>query len=246
MADRGGVKRKCRPRYDPKLAESVAKRRVEHDKVKMNFESKIREVCELAPQMLLQTEWHCLGNDKNSHALEIALVSALGLKNVILIEKAINLIPSNTPDRYGVALDSVQAQLSSSCMSRSHYLRYIQLISEVLDLTVQDTSSDDCHTGSPIQERYLCPPVDRCVHDGGALVPNHSSTIVTVFTLTGPEVAKKYTLRCVACQCIYSYSMFGNKFKDGQVYYEKTRKLIEISDTVYCERSLYEMFCSLR
>ena len=94
---------------------------------------------ELAPQILLQTKF--LGNNKKSPALEIAVVATLA----ILTLKAINSIPNNTPDRYGVALGSVQAQLSSSYMSRSHYLRYIQLVS---DLTVQYTSTDN--TGYPI------------------------------------------------------------------------------------------------
>ena len=153
MAGRGGSKRKCRPRYDPKLAESAAKRRAEHEKVTMKFDSKIDEVCELAPQVLLHTE--SISNDKENRAnyIEIALVATLGLKNVILIEKVLSLIPSNTPDKYGVALDSVQAQLSSRCISRSHYLWYIQLISDVLALTAQDTLTDN--TGNQLQPRLL-------------------------------------------------------------------------------------------
>ena len=92
------------------------------------------------------------------------------------------------------------------------------------------------------QPRLLCPPVDSCVHDGSTLAPNHKPTTVTVFTLTGPEVAQKYSLKSCSCQCIYNYSMYGNKLKDGERYYDKPRELIEVSDSIYCERTLYEFF----
>ncbi len=46
--------------------------------------------------------------------------------------------------------------------------------------------------------------------------------------------------------CVKSIGMYGKKRSDGEIYYDEQRPLIEVSDTVYVERSLYELFCSLR
>ena len=130
-------------------------------------------------------------------------------------------------------------------VQQSQYLQYIQLIFEMLEPSKTTTSTTE-FPDSMHPTRILCPPVDNCVHNGSILAPNHKPTTVTVFTLTGPEVAQKYSLKCCSCQCIYNYSMYGNKFKGGERYYDMPRELIEVSDNIYCERTLYEFFCSLR
>lgn len=129
-------------------------------------------------------------------------------------------------------------------LSQLQYKQCIKLISEYLEKAQSSSTVESTQRCQP--HRILCPPVDCCINDGGTLIANHKPTIVTVYTLTGPEVAEKYSLKCMSCQCIYNYSMFGNKFKEGERYYNEPRELIDISDTVFCERSLYEFFCSLR
>lgn len=95
MAQRSGEKRKCRPRYDPNVAESAAKRNVECGKAKVKFEATIQEVFELAKRVLLSDEV----KDYSAEAIEVILVASLGLKNVMLIHQAMNLVPRNIPER---------------------------------------------------------------------------------------------------------------------------------------------------
>lgn len=72
----------------------------------------------------------------------------------------------------------------------------------------------------------------------GSLVKHHNPITVTVYTLAGPEIALKQTLKCKGCVFIYNYSMYGKKLTEGEYYYSNEQPLLEVSDTSYCEREL--------
>jgi len=100
-----------------------------------------------------------------------------------------------------------------------------------------------------LYSRILTPPVKQCINAeclGQALVSHHAATVVTIFTLTGPELGLKYALRCSKCSYIFHYAKYGRKTTVGERFYAEPREVIEVSDVTYCERDLYEMFCSLR
>ena len=50
------------------------------------------------------------------------------------------------------------------------------------------------------------------------------------------------------CACARgNYSMYGQKSVNGEQFYEGLpRQYIEVTDEVYCERSLFELYCLLR
>ena len=68
----------------------------------------------------------------------------------------------------------------------------------------------------------------------------------TIFTLQGPKTAKKQLLKCAKCSTIYGYSMYGHKTSEGERYYTNQRLFVEVSDTTFCDRHLFELFCNLR
>ena len=72
------------------------------------------------------------------------------------------------------------------------------------------------------------------------------STVVTVYSLSGPEIGVKHALKCRNCNYIYHYSAYGRKTSTGEKLYNQPRDLVEVSDVIYCERELYELLCSLR
>ncbi len=96
--------------------------------------------------------------------------------------------------------------------------------------------------------RFLSPPIHKCISPGcaGVLAPNHAPINVVVFTVYGPIAATKVSLRCRACSMVYNYNMYGNKQGEGEMLYPSERSLVEVSDTMYVERNVYELFCSLR
>ena len=101
--------------------------------------------------------------------------------------------------------------------------------------------------------RFLTPPVNSCINDScrisghaDSLISHHDSTVVTVYSLSGPEIGVKHALKCRNCNYIYHYSAYGRKTSIGEKLYNQPRDLVEVSDVIYCERELYELFCSLR
>lgn len=99
--------------------------------------------------------------------------------------------------------------------------------------------------------QVLLPPVEVCIN--GQCIPKSAALCfvrqpvsVTVYTLIGPQRALKVSLKCSCCNTIYNYSTYGRKRSVGERLYEHQRELVEVSDTVFCSRDLYELFCSLR
>ena len=45
-------------------------------------------------------------------------------------------------------------------------------------------------------------------------------------TTVGVKKGSKITLRCIDCQLMYNYSMFGNKRELGFRYYPEARKIV--------------------
>ena len=68
---------------------------------------------------------------------------------------------------------------------------------------------------------------------------------VTIYALYGVTSASKVTLRCCSCSLSYNYSMWGRKRSTGFKYYPLQREYVEVSDTVFYQRRLLELQCSL-
>ncbi len=70
--------------------------------------------------------------------------------------------------------------------------------------------------------RFLTPPVNSCINDScrisghaDSLISHHDSTVVTVYSLSGPEIGVKHALKCRNCNYIYHYSAYGRKTSIG-------------------------------
>ena len=224
-----------RPRYDPELAQAMAKRRKKHVDLKDELEEVVSKTTDIAVSLLSSDDiLQCTLNEK---ALEVLLIATVGLEGLLNLRHAMSMVPQNVPDRSTriVSLVTEQVQVSPDRIKRC-----IQLIEKL-------------HVVEGHYQRSLSPPVSCCINEKchmqgkfGSLVKHHDPTTVTVYTLAGPEVAMKQALKCKGCSFIYNYSMYGKKLTEGERYYSTERDLLEVSDTSYCERELFEVFCSLR
>lgn len=248
-----------RPKYCPELAQAMAKRRKEELSAMMELQGAV-ERAKNFPKLLTTTNEDQL-HELNDAAVELLLLSTFGLKGLLILIDAIRITPSNTPDRNGYIFSLMQQagflldkQYCRICISLLERLNIFSLhSSEMVSNTYSEGSLPQSASPLAKVQLILTPPNDTCInlecsHQGKrcSLIKNHNPTFVTVFTLSGPIVGQKFTLRCSGCSTIYNYSQFGKKHTDGECYYSCRRDLIEISDTIYAERELYNFFNSLR
>ena len=96
----------------------------------------------------------------------------------------------------------------------------------------------------PRTELILSPPLSECPSCDRRLVSYHQCS-VKVYTFSGVTILPKVTLRCKHCKLLFGYSQFGNKEQLGFRYYTQSRPYVEVSDTVFVERMVVELQCSL-
>lgn len=96
----------------------------------------------------------------------------------------------------------------------------------------------------PEPPSILAPPVGQCYDCDGSLVSNHS-TQVKCYTTSGAKFATKITLHCRKCCITYNYAHFGNKNELGFRHYPVAQPYVEVSDTIYFDRTVLELQCSL-
>ncbi len=257
------TKKLKRPRYCPELAQSVAKKRREESLLKVELEETVQKASRM--RSLLSSD-DVLSVGLSNAAVELLLITALGLTGVLRMQQALYAVPKNLPDRVSHVFCLVRKEITG--MNEDECSRCMQLIERLEIVPIPPNSfmqaSSDTNQGSSSaaaiagnhtrHRRFLSPPVSTCINtdcrihgSNGSLTKNHDPiTVITVYTLSGPEVALKHTLKCRACSFIYNYSTYGRKTTEGVPYYDSDRDLIEVSDATYCERQLYEFFCSLR
>ncbi|XP_038071128.1 uncharacterized protein LOC119740011 [Patiria miniata] len=100
---------------------------------------------------------------------------------------------------------------------------------------------------SPVDSFDFClvPPYSTCISCEGNLGHNHvDGTKVKVITLNGCKIGRKSTLRCRHCSLIYRYDSYGNATLGFNLYKEQ-RQFVRASNTLYLERQLLELQCSL-
>ena len=198
-------------------------------------------------------------NNYNAES-ELVFVSMLGLSGVSALKRAMEVVPSGLckEDRLQFISNIVTVQQEShapdilsvptrdihSFLPHSDKINYFQQDGEALRKASYTFGS--AHTS------FLVPPVSCCInqecrHYSKSLYRHHPPTAVTVFTLNGPIPATKINLKCRDCNTIYNYSMYGQKSSNGEQSYEGSpRNYIEVTDEVYCERNLFQLYCLLR
>ena len=187
-------------------------------------------------------------------SIELFLVANIGLKGLHWLQLARESVPGNYPGRISVIASLVNGALSSSANPISEE-KCSCLLTALESTSLSNPISEagglwHCAIESGLPVHYLTPPVTSCIRTGcvgtGELIKHHDPITATVFTLSGPEPASKQLLKCGRCACIYGYSMYGYKTREGEQYYDTQRQLIEVSDNVFCDRSLFNLFCNLR
>ncbi len=154
--------------------------------------------------------------------------------------------------KYGhKTIDSLRNFTSTSdiIFSPTQWLRSTYGSTTVPELTQEEVEKIYCLVqpppgGDTTPLLVLGPPLSSCYDCGNNLVANHSTT-VKVYNLTGFSKATKVTLCCKSCKLSYNYANFGNKRELGFRLYPNRRKYVEASDTVYFERSVLNLQCSL-
>ena len=96
----------------------------------------------------------------------------------------------------------------------------------------------------PDVKQLLTPPVNMCLECNERLVAYHTCQ-VKYYSSSGATLAEKITLRCTNCNLFYNYSHYGDKRTRGFRHYPRERAAVEASDTVYFDRTLFELQCSL-
>ena len=254
--ERSAATEKRRPKRSAGLSLSeLAKKNVtEKRTVSESLGSAARNLVELVSSTELTSTLLDASRNWDTQVNEMIIVARLGLAGVEGVRLAHNLLPK----QYGSRRNQLAAIIVNS------FLPPTQQVSEadcgVLLSFMEDRCSDYCNLKShdnlqqlslreclPFEE-FLAPPVDICIvpECRGRLVDQHKPIAVTIYGLTGPRRATKLCLRCSKCNTVYNYSQYGRKHTDGEKLYNHRREYIEVSDAIYCERQLHELFCNLR
>lgn len=69
---------------------------------------------------------------------------------------------------------------------------------------------------------------------------NHDPVRVIIFTMDGPLLGLKITLRCKSCQLNYRYDKYGGE--GGYRHYDSTREFATASNLCYIQRELCEQW----
>ena len=193
----------------------------------------------------------------DTRVCESFLVARLGLAGAEGLRLAHNLLPkqygSTRRNQLAAAIvNSFIASGSSDAVSETECGVLLSFIEERCVAYCNLQTSDHLRRLSREKgfsfKEFLAPPVSTCINSvcKGRLVDQHKPIAVTIFGLTGPRKATKLSLRCSTCNTVYNYSQYGRRHTIGERWYEQRREYIEVSDTVYCERLLHELFCNLR
>ena len=174
------------------------------------------------------------------------LFSKFGVSDVLLVAAAVISVPKegvtdsyrmDVVRRFLVTTGSTAAQISVLNLQQ-----IIQVVSKFPTFlcSLESIREANAHNVSCI----ICPPTSMCYSCRDPLVKYHECD-VRVYATTGLKHARKCTLRCIKCSLLYNYSMYGNKHCRGFQFYAEERDLIEVSDTLYFERDLLNLQCSL-
>lgn len=195
-------------------------------------------------------------------AVEMMLVSIVGLDGLDSLRTAMQLVPETYLERrVPIVTKIVNKVLEQNGRDRLNEAQCSSFMS-LLQLNCKQYSQRKVHPDAYDKElqcflhehktghnAFLGPPTKHCLNstcDRHQLSTYSAPTNVTVFTANGPRPATKLVLKCSKCNTNYGYSKYGNKLITGERYYAESRQLVEASDVVFVDRSLHQLFASLR
>ena len=158
------------------------------------------------------------------------LTAKFGLPSISKLCIALKSVPQSL-----TGSQRVQAIAEYSGLAEKDVVELEEFITSQCPVTLSDL---------PEPPSILAPPVGQCYDCDGSLVSNHS-TQVKCYTTSGAKFATKITLRCRKCCITYNYAHFGNKDELGFRHYPVAQPYVEVSDTIYFDRTVLELQCSL-
>ena len=191
-----------------------------------NFVSTCKAVTD---DLLMRTFSLC---DQN--AVEMMLVSVLGLDGLDSLRTAMHLVPETYLEkRVPIVSNIVNEVLQQNGRDRlneaqcSCFMSLLKLKCKQYSQRKRDPCAYDkellCLTDKHKAgyNSFLAPPTQHCLNvncNGHQLSTYSAPTNVTVFTENGPRPATKLTLKCSKCNTNYGYSKYGNKLLAGELY----------------------------
>ena len=245
-----------RARFDPGYERRKVQRR---QAVLSNLQDKAADFCRSVADALTSPDVNLTEPIFDPLSLDLILVAALGgLEGIECLKASLGLVPKQfmaersmfiqkivnsnlTADKQ---LSAKQLETLTCLLSASNYAKH-HVPSQAYLSSLRQVSEDTgvAHTA------FLAPPVSQCIipECQGSLSRHHPLVTVTVFTLAdGPTPATKCCLKCSSCATIYNYAKYGKKATEGERYYKEPRQYVEVSDVVYCERQLFQLYGLLR
>ena len=245
---------KRRVRHNASLSQ-LAKRRVE---VKRNVAKVVTEAstafmdacCYVPYETMLEAS-----STWSTRVCEAFLVARVGIEGVEGLRVIQKLIPKQFGTQRSHFGSNIMTSFTGEVFTEAECDALLLFIEKRCPTFCNSSESERLkalsHSKGASYSEFLAPPVSDCILTecrgrGRPLTMPHSPITVTVFGLNGPRRATKVSLRCSSCSTIYNYAQYGHKQTTGEKWYEFKRDLIEVSDSVYCERALHELFCCLR
>ncbi len=237
-------------KFEPSLAKTRAR---EANAVRKCLE----QIEEAAKTMISGSDVPSLPPTCSERSVEIFLVARLGLKGLECLRTATRMVPTNFYGKRAGFVTAIFNTLTGQALSLEACENYLSVLSRCTTYC----STVDLEVGrqlAPLNEAtqighavFLSPPVDHCINGecdrhGSPLSVHHAPVNVTVFTATGPLPGCKLALKCSGCSVIYNYSKYGNRKGEGEQFYDVSRELVEVSDVVYTERHLSNLFTYLK
>jgi hypothetical protein len=189
------------------------------------------------------------------------LASKLSFEGLLNLRDAVRHVPKNIPRvvngislRYSFIFKILESLPSQHLvMSMADFQMYVKFAETYCPNFIAEKKASD-HLWKLTQtedlpfNKFLTPPVARCIQCQKDLTIRNNPSKAKVFTLDGPIPCTKVTLECRCCSYVYGICNYSDG--SGSHFYPKSDEydveLIEVSNVTYFDAKLYKWFPSLR
>jgi hypothetical protein len=190
------------------------------------------------------------------------LAAKLSIEGLLNLRNAVQHVPKNIPRVVnGVSLRSTfmfttfkslpSQHMGIKNMSMEDFQTYVKFVGTYCPIFLSEKKEcDNLWKLTQAQDlpynKFLTPPVARCVQCRKELTVRNNPLKAKLFTLDGPIPCTKITLECRCCAYVYGICNYSDE--SGSHFYPSAYniELIEVSNVTYFDVKLYKWFPSLR
>lgn len=190
------------------------------------------------------------------------LAAKLSIEGLLNLRNAVQHVPKNIPRVVnGVSLRSTfmfttfkslpSQHMGIKNMSMEDFQTYVKFVETYCPIFLSEKKEcDNLWKLTQAQDlpynKFLTPPVARCVQCQKDLTVRNNPSKAKLFTLDGPIPCTKITLECRCCAYVYGICNYSDE--SGSHFYPSAYniELIEVSNVTYFDVKLYKWFPSLR